>query len=135
MIADAQIELPDVICGNTVFTQPISLADDQGFLVGIGGSSGIAHGSARVVLDPLSAPTKLDRSDILVVPFTDVGWTPLLAGVAGVVADTGGQLSHTSIIAREYGLPAVVNVKKATQLIRDGQHIMIDGNSGRVYLD
>ena len=135
LIADARIELPDVICGDTVFTRPISLADGQDFLVGIGGSAGIAQGSARVVLDPLNAPTELDRSDILVVPFTDVGWTPLLAGVAGVVADTGGQLSHTSIVAREYGLPAVVNVKKATQLIRDGQRITVDGNNGRVYLD
>jgi phosphohistidine swiveling domain-containing protein len=134
LAADAQIELPDFICGDTVMPQPIVPVDGQGCLVGISGSSGVAQGSARVVLDPVSAPSQLDRSHILVVPFTDVGWTPLLSGVAGIVAETGGQLSHTSIVAREYGLPAVVNVKKATHLIRDGQQVTVDGNNGKVYL-
>lgn len=135
LAADAKIELPDVICGDVVQTRPISLADGQGCLVGISGSSGVAQGAARIVFDPTSAPARLDRSDILVVPFTDVGWTPLLSGVAGIVAETGGQLSHTSIVAREYGLPAVVNVKKATHLIQDGQRLTVDGNSGKVYLE
>ena len=67
------------------------------------------------------------------VPFTDVGWTPLLPGIRGIVAETGGQLSHTSIIAREYGLPAVVNVRDATRLIQDGELITVDGTRGRVY--
>lgn len=133
--ADAEIELPEIICGDTVRVQPIALADGQSCLVGIAGSSGVAEGAARVIFDPASAPARLDRSDILVVPFTDVGWTPLLSGVAGIVAETGGQLSHTSIVAREYGLPAVVNVKKATHLIKDGQRVTVDGNNGRVYLD
>ena len=58
----------------------------------------------------------------------------MLAGVGGVVADTGGQLSHTSIIAREFGIPAVVSVRHATRLIAEGQNITIDGTAGRVYL-
>jgi pyruvate,water dikinase len=70
----------------------------------------------------------------LVVPFTDVGWTPLFSGIGGIVAETGGQLSHTSIIAREYGFPAVVSVKKATHLIQPGQPVTVDGERGRVYL-
>jgi pyruvate,water dikinase len=102
--------------------------------VGIGGSSGIARGTARVIHDPSEAPATLTREDILVVPFTDVGWTPLFSGIGGIVAETGGQLSHTAIVAREYGLPAVVSVKKATRLIQDGQAVSIDGDNGKVYL-
>lgn len=134
MAHDAEIELPDTICGDHAPTLPISLAEDQEYLVGIRGSSGLAQGRACVVLDPSQAPVDLAREDILVVPFTDVGWTPLLSGIGGIVAETGGQLSHTSIVAREYGLPAVVSVKKATRLIKDGQPITVDGDRGRVYL-
>jgi phosphoenolpyruvate synthase/pyruvate phosphate dikinase len=134
MAADAQIELPDTICGDHVPTRPISADEGQEYLVGIGGSSGVAQGYARVLLDPAEAPVTLARSDILVVPFTDVGWTPLFPGIGGIVAETGGQLSHTSIVAREYGLPAVVSVRKATHLIRDGQAVTVDGDRGRVYL-
>jgi pyruvate,water dikinase len=134
MEADALIELPDTICGDYVPVHPILPAEDKEYLVGICGSSGLAQGYARVVLDPAEAPITLSRSDILVVPFTDVGWTPLFSGIGGIVAETGGQLSHTSIVAREYGLPAVVSVKKATHLVRDGQPITVDGDKGRVYL-
>jgi phosphohistidine swiveling domain-containing protein len=135
MKADAEIELPETICGDYVPTRPILPAEGQEYLVGISGSSGLARGCACVVLDPSEAPVTLTRNDILVVPFTDVGWTPLFSGIGGIVAETGGQLSHTSIVAREYGLPAVVSVKKATHVIRDGQSITVDGDNGRVYLN
>jgi pyruvate,water dikinase len=134
MEADAQVELPNTICGDHVPTRPILPVEGQEYLVGISGSSGLAQGYARIVLDPAAAPVTLTRSDILIVPFTDVGWTPLFSGIGGIVAETGGQLSHTSIVAREYGLPAVVSVKKATHLIKDGQPITVDGDTGRVYL-
>jgi pyruvate,water dikinase len=134
MEADAQVELPDTICGDYAPTRPILPVEGQEYLVGISGSSGRAQGYARIVLDPAEAPVILTRSDILIVPFTDVSWTPLFSGIGGIVAETGGQLSHTSIVAREYGLPAVVSVKKATHLIRDGQPITVDGDIGRVYL-
>jgi phosphohistidine swiveling domain-containing protein len=134
MEADALTELPDTIRGDYVPVHPILPAEDKEYLVGICGSSGLAQGYARVVLDPAEAPITLSRSDILVVPFTDVGWTPLFSGIGGIVAETGGQLSHTSIVAREYGLPAVVSVKKATHFLRDGQPITVDGDKGRVYL-
>jgi pyruvate,water dikinase len=136
MVADAQIEPPEVIRGDParlhVAPQPIEAA--SAYLSGIGGSAGVAHGRARVVRDPADAPPWLDRKDILVVPYSDVGWTPLFSSVGGIVAETGGQLSHTAIVAREYGLPAVVSVKGATRLIRDGQALTVDGNCGRVYL-
>ena len=135
MAADAEIELPDTICGDEVPTCPILPVEGQEYMVGIGGSSGLAEGRARVVLDPAQAPVALTQDDILVVPFTDVGWTPLFSGIGGIVAETGGQLSHTSIVAREYGLPAVVSVKKATHIIKDGQSITVDGDNGRVYLN
>jgi len=134
METDALIELPDTICGDYVPTHPITPAKDQEYLVGISGSSGRAEGYARIVLDPVEAPVALTRNDILVVPFTDVGWTPLFSGIGGIVAETGGQLSHSAIVAREYGLPAVVSVRKATHLIKNGQPITVDGDNGRVYL-
>ena len=135
MEADARIDLPDTICGDHVPTHAIQPAESQECLVGIRGSSGLAQGYARVILDPANAPVTLTRDDILVVPFTDVGWTSLFSGIGGIVAETGGQLSHTSIVAREYGLPAVVSVRKATHLICDGQPITVDGDRGRVYLN
>jgi pyruvate,water dikinase len=134
MEADAQLDLPDTICGDYVPTSPILEAGDQKYLVGIAGSSGLAEGRARVVLDPAAAPVTLTEEDILIVPFTDVSWTPLFVGIGGVVAETGGQLSHSAIVAREYGLPAVVNVKNATRVIKDKQPLMVDGHRGRVYL-
>jgi pyruvate,water dikinase len=134
MKADAEIKLPETICGDYASTRPILPVEGQEYLVGISGSSGLAQGHACVVLDPSEAPVTLTRNDILVVPYTDVGWTPLFPGIGGIVAETGGQLSHTSIVAREYGLPAVVSVKKATHIIRDGQSITVDGDNGRVYL-
>jgi pyruvate,water dikinase len=132
---DAQIELPNTICGDQFQACVVQLSEDQEYLVGISGSSGVTQGYAQVVLDPSEAPTVLTQEDILVVPFTDMSWTPLFSVVGGVVAETGGQLSHSAIVAREYGLPAVVNVKNATRFIKNGQPILVDGTNGRVYLN
>jgi rifampicin phosphotransferase len=134
--ADAQITPPNVISGNPELAHRATLPELEvdAYLSGIAGSSGIAQGRARVVNDPAEAPASLGREDILVVPYSDVGWTPLFASIGGIVAETGGQLSHAAIVAREYGLPAVVAVKGATRLIRDGQQLSVDGNRGRVYL-
>jgi phosphohistidine swiveling domain-containing protein len=134
MEADALLDPPDVLAGGWDARQKRVAVPVSEFLSGIGGSAGVVSGTARVVLDPdaLTAPARQD--EILVVPFTDVSWTPLFPAIAGIVAETGGQLSHTSIIAREYGLPAVVSVKYATRVIHTGQPITVDGNRGRVYL-
>lgn len=133
MRRDAEIELEETLCGEELLLTEVS-PDNLPYLAGIGGSSGIAEGFARIVRDPADIPDPINSSDILIVPFTDVGWTPLFPGISGIVAETGGLLSHTSIIAREYNLPAVVSVKNATRIIHDGQPITIDGRNGRIYL-
>jgi pyruvate,water dikinase len=134
MEADAETELPETVCGTVVPSRLTPSPSGQEYLVGISGSSGVAEGYARIIFDPAEVPAELTRDDILVVPFTDVGWTPLFPGIGGIVAETGGQLSHTSIVAREYGLPAVVGVKQVTRILAEGQAITVDGDAGRVYL-
>ncbi len=134
MAADAELELPDTIYGDYVPARPVARAAGEARLTGISGSSGLVEGYARIILDPVQVQSALDSDDILVIPFADTSWTPLFCGVGGVVAETGGQLCHSAIVAREYGLPAVVNVKDATHLIREGQGIVVDGNRGCVIL-
>lgn len=133
--ADEALEPPDTFCGQEAPSRHAPSVEGLEFLSGIGGSAGVRKGRARIVHDPAREGLDLGPADILVVPFTDVGWTPILSGVAAIVAETGGQLSHTSIIAREFGVPAVVSVPGATRLIREGQVITIDGTAGRVYFD
>jgi pyruvate,water dikinase len=76
----------------------------------------------------------LQPGEILIAPFTDAAWTPLFIPAAGVVVETGGLLSHAAIVAREFGIPAVVAVKGATSVIQDGQTVTIDGAAGTVTL-
>jgi phosphoenolpyruvate synthase/pyruvate phosphate dikinase len=76
----------------------------------------------------------LQPGEILVAPSTDPGWTPLFLTAAAVVTDIGGFLSHGATVAREYGIPAVVNTKRASELVKNGQVIIVDGNQGIVYL-
>ena len=102
-------------------------------LEGIAASGGQVRGKARIVLDPREAAT-LRVGEILVTQATDPGWTPVFPLVSGLVLEIGGQISHGAIIAREYGIPAVVNVIGATRHIRDGQIITVDGTNGRVLL-
>jgi pyruvate,water dikinase len=100
-------------------------------LTGVGVSAGVATGPARVILRS-DAGERVLPGEILVAPFTDPGWTPYFLPAAGIVVDMGGQLSHGSIVAREYGIPAVVNVGPATKIIRTGQRVEVDGNRGIV---
>jgi phosphohistidine swiveling domain-containing protein len=131
-IENEKLELDDIICDESVAGVPKS-HEPTSCLSGIVGSAGIAHGYAVVVENPAEVSQPLSKRDILVVPFTDVGWTPLFPSIGGLIAETGGQLSHSAIIAREYGIPAVVSVKDATRLLRNGQPVTVDGNTGRVY--
>ncbi|HEY6428306.1 MAG TPA: rifamycin-inactivating phosphotransferase, partial [Acidimicrobiales bacterium] len=101
-----------------------------GALAGLGVSSGTVEGRARVILDMVEAD--LDAGDILVTAYTDPSWTPLFVSVAGLVTEVGGLMTHGAVIAREYGLPAVVGVEHATRLIRDGQRIRVNGTDGYV---
>ncbi|WP_405603202.1 rifamycin-inactivating phosphotransferase [Streptomyces sp. NBC_00081] len=101
-----------------------------GALVGVPVSAGTIEGRARVILD--MADADLEAGDILVTAFTDPSWSPLFVGIAGLVTEVGGLMTHGAVIAREYGLPAVVGVEQATRLIRDGQRIRVHGTDGYV---
>ncbi len=101
-----------------------------GMLVGLPVSAGTVEGRARVVLD--MAEADLDAGDILVTAFTDPSWTPVFVGIAGLVTEVGGLMTHGAVIAREYGLPAVVGVEHATRLIRDRQRIRVNGTDGYI---
>jgi pyruvate,water dikinase len=103
-----------------------------GALPGLGVSAGAIEGRARIILDMGDAD--LDAGDILVTAYTDPSWSPLFPGIAGLVTEVGGLMTHGAVIAREYGLPAVVGVAQATRLIRDGQRIRVHGTDGYVEL-
>src|SRR5437762_3113817 len=101
-----------------------------GALVGLAVSGGTVEGRARVILD--MAQANLEAGDILVTASTDPSWTPLFVAIKGLVTEVGGLMTHGAVIAREYGLPAVVGVEHATRLIRDGQRIRVHGTDGYV---
>jgi phosphoenolpyruvate synthase/pyruvate phosphate dikinase len=126
-----------VNCIKFLFSYCIPLPDPEptdSFLQGLPASSGRSRGTARLIRR-LEEATRLSKGDILVTQGTDPGWTPVFPLVNGLVLEVGGQLSHGAIIAREYGIPAVINVAGAMHFIQDGQTIEVDGSSGRVYLD
>jgi phosphoenolpyruvate synthase/pyruvate phosphate dikinase len=102
----------------------------DGALVGLPVSAGIVEGRARIVLD--MADAALEPGDILVTSYTDPSWTPLFVAITGLVTEVGGLMTHGAVVAREYGLPAVVGVEHATRLIREGQRIRINGTDGYV---
>jgi pyruvate,water dikinase len=101
-----------------------------GALVGLPVSAGTIEGRARVVLDMSDA--NLEPGDVLVTRFTDPSWTPLFVAIRGLVTEVGGQMTHGAVIAREYGLPAVVGLEGATRIIHDGQRIRVNGTNGYV---
>src|SRR5512144_1638967 len=103
-----------------------------GALVGLPVSAGTVEGRARVILDVADAD--LQPGDILVTAYTDPSWSPLFVAVEGLVTEVGGLMTHGAVVAREYGLPAVVGVARATRLIRDGQRIRVHGTDGYVEL-
>jgi pyruvate,water dikinase len=103
-----------------------------GALAGLPVSAGTVEGRARVVHDVAEAD--LGAGDILVTAYTDPSWSPLFVGIAGLVTEVGGLMTHGAVIAREYGLPAVVGVEQATRLIQDGQRIRVHGTDGYIEL-
>jgi rifampicin phosphotransferase len=154
-------ELHDVVCANQVddqlihqrkdafrsyqaLTPPRVLTSDgeaiagtyrrddlpAGALVGLPVSAGTIEGRARVILD--MAEADLEPGDILVTAHTDPSWSPLFVAITGLVTEVGGLMTHGAVIAREYGLPAVVGVEHATRLIRDGQRIRVHGTDGYI---
>ena len=118
--------------GTSPEAQAEGQAGDGKGLIGTAASAGTVSGVARVVLDPIGA--RVLPGEILVAPSTDPGWTPLFLTAAGLVMEMGGAMSHGAVVAREYGIPAVVGVADATQRIRPGQRLTLDGASGTVTL-
>ncbi|MEK3982853.1 phosphoenolpyruvate synthase [Paenibacillus sp. FSL K6-3166] len=99
-------------------------------IIGLPVSTGVIEGRARVILNMEEAD--LEDGDILVTAFTDPGWTSLFVSIKGLVTEVGGLMTHGAVIAREYGLPAVVGVENATKLIKDGQQIRVNGTEGYI---
>jgi phosphohistidine swiveling domain-containing protein len=121
--------LPELILGSE---QPPVMKDFEGALKGIPTSLGMYSGPARVIRG-INDFEKLDDGDVLIIPFSDVGWTPLFAKAGAVVAESGGMLSHSSIVAREYGIPAVVSVAGVCRLA-NGTQISVNGYTGEIAL-
>jgi pyruvate,water dikinase len=120
--------------GGEIVGQPLEAPDGEGDrLQGVGGSPGRVTGRARV-LRSMEELGRLGYGDVLVTTQTDVGWTPLFLVAGAVVTEMGGPLSHSCVVAREYGKPAVVNVKQATRRIPDGAAVTVDGDRGEVIL-
>ena len=115
-------------------TEPEALqeaaAEPAGVLTGTPASAGTVTAAARVILEPQGA--RLEPGEILVAPSTDPGWTPLFLTAGGLVMEMGGPNSHGAVVAREYGIPAVVGVPDATSRIVTGQNITVDGAAGTV---
>ena len=95
-------------------------------------SAGVVEGVVHVVLDPHES--QLAPGEILVCPGTDPAWTPLFMAAGGLVMEVGGMMTHGSVVAREYGIPAVVGVHQATIRLKDGQRIRVDGTRGKIRL-
>ena len=121
-----------------VYGQPTSLAwkasvvtDNRHKFRGIGTSSGEIEGTIKVI-SSLQQSDSIDRQTIVVVPYTDAGWSPILARAGGLISEVGGRLSHGAIVAREYNIPAVMDVDNATKIFRDGQRVRLNGQTGIV---
>ncbi|MHC1743324.1 MAG: PEP/pyruvate-binding domain-containing protein [Syntrophobacteraceae bacterium] len=124
---------PDIIVDRSprFVEQPPRLSGKA--LIGLGAAAGCASGKARLIRHPHEG-TSLLHGEVLVAPSTDPAWTPLFLKASAIVMETGGALSHGAIVAREYGIPAVVNIPGVTQIIRDGMRVTVNGDEGKVYL-
>ena len=126
--------VPYLVFGNAPPSREVALvpgATVQQKLTGIGASAGVVAGPVLVVTQ-LETVAATEGPFILVVPYTDAGWAPLLARAQGLIAEVGGRLSHGAIIAREYGIPAVMDVTNATQRLHTGQWVRLNGETGIV---
>ena len=100
----------------------------EGALLGNPVSPGVVEGVVRIISDPQTE--FLAPGEILVAEFTDPGWTPLFINASGLIMEVGGALTHGAVVAREYGIPAIVGVQEATRILRTGQKVRVDGNRG-----
>jgi pyruvate,water dikinase len=125
--------IPRVLLSDGTEPEALAAPPPEGALIGTPASAGTVSGRARVVLDPAEAT--LEPGEILVAPSTDPGWTPLFLTAGGLVMEMGGANSHGAVVAREYGIPAVVGVPDATARLHTGQTVTVDGASGTITVD
>ena len=122
------VAVPDVVFGD----EPSPIQDvDADHLSGVATSSG-RHTGRAVLIASASQAKPVRDGDVLVVPYSDVAWTPLFSRAGAIIAESGGFLSHTSIVAREYGIPAVVSVNGAMRALHDGELVTVDGYTGTI---
>lgn len=126
---------PVIVRGDQeIYLESVMSESGEGDLSGIAGSPGVVSGSVRLVRSPEEFD-RLQKGEILVAPMTNPVWTPLFAIAGGLITEIGGILSHGAIVAREYGIPAVMSVAGATKLLSDGQQVTVDGDRGVVLLE
>jgi pyruvate,water dikinase len=123
--------VPDVIESGATARKPAVASTAKDGWRGVAVSSGVARGAAKILRHPSEA-AKLNDGDILLAPSTDPGWTTLFLRASAIVMEVGGYLSHGAIVAREFGIPAVVNVPGILELVRDGEQLVVDGDRGLV---
>jgi len=124
---------PDLIIDDApMFAEPVT-CNSGNELTGLGVAAGRASGTAKLIYHPDNGE-KLQAGEVLVAPSTDPGWTPLFLRASAIVMETGGFLSHGAIVAREYGIPAVINIPGMMRMVKDRQLITVDGDEGKVYL-
>jgi pyruvate,water dikinase len=125
-------QIPRVLVSDgRAFYEGIGVLDDTDTVIsGSPVSPGVAEGIVHIILDPRGA--RLVPGEILVCPGTDPAWTPLFMAAGGLITEVGGMMTHGSVVAREYGIPAVVGVHQATTRLKDGQRIRVDGTVGKI---
>lgn len=129
----ARLEFPDVSVGKPTPMRPVSPEVSDGVIVGRPACSGVVEGTVRIATTITEAQA-LQPGEILVAPVTDVGWTPYFTLIAALVTDIGSSVSHGAVVAREYGLPCVVNTQGATLVLATGDRVRVDGDRGTVTL-
>ncbi|MEO3788043.1 PEP/pyruvate-binding domain-containing protein [Actinocorallia sp. B10E7] len=130
----ARLEFPDVSVGKPVPTRPQPPQEtEDGVIIGRPACGGVVEGTVRVATT-IAQARELRPGEVLVAPVTDVGWTPYFTLIAALVTDIGSSVSHGAVVAREYGLPCVVNTQGATRLLHTGDRVRVDGDRGTVTL-
>ena len=132
MVDLTDVDMPEIIFGDDFFPARPGLLEAV-HLRGVATSRGRHRGTLRVVKGIEDSP-RVEAGDIIAIPFSDVGWTPLFARAGAVIAEAGGMLSHSSIVAREYRVPCVVSVPGATRL-PDGATVVVDGYTGTITVE